>query len=266
VVSAETAGQLMWFTPDDGVKLDSGAAVGVVDTLQLALERNQLLSQRSASGSRAKEAANQVAVLEAQHEISERSYNRTQRLHEQEAATAQQLDAAERDFRTLGDQIEAAKAQEEAARHDVGSTAARIAQIEDLMRRSRLANPRRGTVLTTYVEAGEYVQKGQPLYKLAVLDSMELRAYVTQPQLSQIRIGQSAEVTFDAGKDTRKTVSGKVTWIASEAEFTPTPVQTREERADLVYALKIMVPNPEGALKIGMPADVRFASSSDAAQ
>lgn len=266
VVSAETAGQLMWFTPDDGVKLDSGAIVGVVDTVQLALERSQLVSQRRASSSRADEAANQVSVLEAQHEISERAYGRTQRLREQDAATAQQLDAAERDFRTLGDQIEGAKAQREAAVHDVGSTAARIAQIEDLMRRSRLSNPRGGTVLTTYVEAGEYVQKGQPLYKLAVLDSMELRAYVTQPQLSQIKIGQSVEVTFDAGKDARKTLTGKVTWIASEAEFTPTPVQTREERADLVYALKVMVPNSEGVLKIGMPADVRFAASTDAAQ
>lgn len=260
IVSAETAGQLVWFTADDGVRLDSGAMVGVVDTVQLALQRDQMNAQRGASSSRASEAANQIAVLQAQHEIAERGYNRTQRLHQQEAATAQQLDQAERDFRVLGDQVEAAKSQRQAAQHDVSSSVAQIAQIEDRIRRSRIANPRGGTVLTTYVEAGEFVQQGQPLYKLAMLDSMELRAYVTEPQLAQIRLGQAAVVTIDAGKNERKTLSGKVTWISSEAEFTPTPVQTREERADLVYALKIVVPNQDGVLKIGMPADVRFTT------
>jgi membrane fusion protein YbhG len=260
VVSAETSGQLLWFTPDDGARLDSGAVVGVVDTLQLALERDQILAQKGASSSRANEAGNNIAALEAKHEIAERGYQRTQRLHQQEAATAQQLDQAERDFRVLGDQVKAARAQQQAVRHDVSSTVAQIAKIEDLLRRSRIANPRGGTVLTTYAEAGEFVQKGQPLYKLAILDSMELRAYVTEPQLAQIRLGQPARVTIDAGKGQRKTLTGKVTWIASEAEFTPTPVQTREERADLVYAVKIVVPNDSGMLKIGMPADVRFAT------
>lgn len=262
VVSAETAGQLIWFTPDDGVRLDSGALVGVVDTVQLALERDQMVAQRRASSSRADEAANQIAVMQAQHEIAERAYQRIQRLHDQQAATAQQLDQAERDFRVLGDQVEAARAQRQAAQHDVASSAAQIARIADRIRRSRIANPRPGTVLTTYVEPGEYVQQGQPLYKLALLDSMQLRAYVTEPQLAQIRIGQPAEVTIDAGNHGRKKLAGRVIWISAEAEFTPTPVQTREERADLVYALKVAVSNTEGWLKIGMPADVRFAAAA----
>jgi HlyD family secretion protein len=266
VVSAETSGQLVWFTPDDGDRLDSGVLVGVVDTVQLALERSQLVAQRAASSARASEAGNQIAVLQAQHEIAERGYNRTQRLHAQQAATSQQLDQAERDFRVLGDQIEAARAQREAAQHDVAFSAAQIARIEDRIRRSRVANPRPGTVLTTYVEPGEFVQQGQPMYKLAMLDSMELRAYVTEPQLAQIRLGQPAEVTIDTGKDERRTLSGRVTWISAEAEFTPTPVQTRDERADLVYALKIVVPNGEGVLKIGMPADVRFTPSMSASR
>jgi HlyD family secretion protein len=95
---------------------------------------------------------------------------------------------------------------------------------------------------------------------------MELRAYVTEPQLAHIKIGQPAEVTIDAGPKARTTRTGRVTWISSEAEFTPTPVQTREERADLVYALKIVVPNPDGLFKIGMPADVRFAAHAEASQ
>jgi HlyD family secretion protein len=266
VVSAETSGQLKWFTLDDGQKLDSGAVVGVVDTVQLALQRDQMLAQRGASTSREAEEGNNIQVLQAQHEIAQRGYDRTRRLHEQQAATAQQLDQAERDFRVLGDQIRAAQAQRDAARHDVGSSSAQIAQIEDRIRRSQISNPRAGTVLTTYVEPGEFVQQGQPLYKLAIVDSMELRAYVTEPQLAQIKIGQPAQVTVDAGHGERTTRTGRVTWISSEAEFTPTPVQTREERADLVYALKIMVPNHDGTFKIGMPADVRFAASAEASK
>lgn len=266
VVSAETSGQLQWFTPDDGERLDSGALAGVVDTVQLALQRDQMVAQRGASGSRAAEAGNNIAVLQAQHEIAQRGYDRTQRLHQQQAATTQQLDQAERDYRVLGDQIQAARAQQSAARHDVASSAAQIAQIEDRIRRSRITNPRAGTVLTKYVEPGEFVQQGQPLYKLAIVDSMELRAYVTEPQLAQIKIGQPAEVTIDAGPKERTTRVGKVTWIASEAEFTPTPVQTREERADLVYAVKIVVPNHEGLFKIGMPADVRFQARAEASK
>lgn len=262
VVSAETPGKLMRFTPEEGERLDSGAVVGVVDTAQLALQRDQMVAQRGAGASRTSEVANNIQVLQAQHEIAQRGYDRTQRLHREQAATTQQLDQAEREFRVLGDQIEAARAQRDAARHDVASSAAQIAQIEDRIRRSRVANPRAGTVLTTYVEAGEFVQQGQPLYKLAIVDSMELRAYVVEPQLAQIRIGQPAQVTIDAGKAGRRTFTGRVSWISAESEFTPTPVQTREERADLVYALKIVVPNREGLLKIGMPADVRFASST----
>jgi HlyD family secretion protein len=265
VVSAETSGQLQWFTPDDGERLDAGALVGVVDTVQLALQRDQMVAQRGASGSRAAEAGKNISVLEAQHEIAQRGYDRTQRLHQQQAATAQQLDQAERDFRVLGDQIQAARAQQAAARHDVASSAAQIAQIEDRIRRSRITNPRAGTVLTKYVEPGEFVQQGQPLYKVAIVDSMELRAYVTEPQLAQVKIGQPAEVTIDAGKQ-RTTRAGKVTWVSSEAEFTPTPVQTREERADLVYAIKVVVPNHDGVFKIGMPADVRFTIQAAAAK
>ena len=266
VVSAQSSGQLQWFTPDDGQKLESDKLVGVVDTVQLALQRDQMVAQRGASTSRASEAGNNIAVLQAQHEIAQRGYARTQRLHEQQAATAQQLDQAERDYRVLGDQIQAARAQQSAARHDVASSAAQIAQIQDRIRRSQVTNPRAGTVLTTYVEPGEFVQQGQPLYKLAIVDSMELRAYVTEPQLAQVKVGQPAKVTVDAGNDRRTTRTGRVSWISAEAEFTPTPVQTREERADLVYAVKIVVPNPDGLFKIGMPADVMFATQTEAAR
>ena len=263
IVSAETSGQLLWFTPDNGQRLDSGSMVGLIDTTQLALERDQVISERGAGTSRATEVSHQLDVLEAEREIAQRGYDRTRRLHSEQAATAQALDQAERDYRVLGAQIEATRAQRRTVEHDITTTGARLAQIEDRLKKSRITNPQNGTVLTSYAEPGEFVQQGQPLYKIANLDSMELRAYVTEPQLSLVRIGQPAEVTIDVSGQDRKTLTGVVTWISAEAEFTPTPVQTREERADLVYALKIRVPNGDGAVKIGMPADVRFPQASD---
>jgi len=119
--------------------------------------------------------------------------------------------------------------------------------------------PLAGTVLATYARKGEFVQPGQPLFRIASLDSMTLRAYVTEPQLTQLKIGQRVQVSVDRAGE-RLVLPGTVTWVASKAEFTPTPVQTRDERADLVYAVKIWVVNRSGALKIGMPADVTFPS------
>lgn len=258
VVSAEASGRLLWFTADDGQRLAAGALVGVIDTVQLALERAQVTAERAATGSRANEVANQLEVLRTQHEIAEREYARTQRLHGAQAATAQQLDQTEREYRVLGQQIEVTQAQRQTVRQDIASSVARVALIEDRIRRSRIANPRAGTVLTSYVESGEFVQQGQPLYKIADLDSMDLRAYITEPQLARVRIGHAVDVSIDDGAHRRRVLPGIVTWVSSEAEFTPTPIQTREERAELVYAVKIRVPNAQGRVKIGMPADVRF--------
>lgn len=262
VVSAEAGGRLLQFTPAEGARLTAGAAVGLVDTTQLALEHAQGLAQRGVAGSRATEAARQIDVLETEHTIAQRTYERIQRLYAQQAATAQQLDQAERDYRALGQRIEAAKAQRQTAAQDIAANDVRVAQIAERLRKSRVTNPVAGTVLTTYVEAGEFVQPGQPLYKIADLDTMVLRAYVAEPELARLQLGQTVDVTIDVGGGRRRALPGRVAWIASEAEFTPTPIQTREERADLVYAVKIHVANSGGLLKIGMPADVEFPPAS----
>ena len=115
-------------------------------------------------------------------------------------------------------------------------------------------------MLTTYAKAGEFVQIGQPLYKIANLDTVELRAYVTEPQLAQVKLGQTVQVAIDAGDGARRTLPGVVSWVSSQAEFTPTPIETRDERTNLVYAIKLRVANPGGVLKIGMPADVQFTT------
>src|SRR6185503_92269 len=177
---------------------------------------------------------------------------------------AQQLDQAERDYRTLLAQIEAAQAQRRTASHDVTSADARVAQIRDQIRKSEIANPITGTVLTAYTKAGEFVQMGQPLYKIARLDTMELRAYITESQLAQVKIGQTVQVSVDVASKDRRVVSGVVSWISSQAEFTPTPIETRDQRSNLVYAIKVRLPNPTGMLKIGMPADVQFPARTAA--
>ena len=153
-------------------------------------------------------------------------------------------------------------AQRETVRREVAGSDARVAQARERIRRSRIVNPQAGVVLTTYAKAGEFVQIGQPLYKIADLRVMTLRAYITETQLARVRVGQPARVSVDTGDDERQVLNGIVTWVSPEAEFTPTPVETREERADLVYAVKISLQNPAGLLKIGMPADVRFVSAA----
>ena len=261
-VSAQASGQLTVFTPVEGSTLPVGAVVAVVDTTQLALERAQLIAQQQATAARVAEAGKQAQVYQSQLGIALRNYERMQRLFEQRAATAQQRDQAERDYRTLVAQVAAAKAQQQSVSRDASSAAARVAQINDQISRSKVTNPQAGTVLATYVKPGEVVQSGQPLYKIADVDTLILRAYITEKQLTSVRLGQQVQVHVDRGGGRLLTLPGTVRWISTEAEFTPTPVQTRDERADLVYAVKVSVPNQNGALKIGMPADLTLAGAA----
>jgi HlyD family secretion protein len=259
VVGSQTTGQVKAFEPVEGQRVDAGSLVAVIDTTALELQLREATAQHSTSGARVEEATRQLGVLETQRDVAQRNYDRTRRLFAQQAATSQQLDQTERDYKTLLAQIEAGHAQVRTAAEDVSSSEARAAQIRDQIRRSRVSNPVGGTVLTTYTRRGEFVQVGQPLYKIANLDTVELRAYVTEPQLAQVKLGNRVDVTVDAG-GTRRTVPGVVSWISSQAEFTPTPIETRDERTNLVYAFKVRVGNHDGVLKIGMPADVQFAT------
>jgi HlyD family secretion protein len=261
VVSAQASGQLRWFTPVEGVKLAGGAIVGLVDTTQLDLERAQDVAQRAATEARVTAASGQVGIYESQLAVARRALERTRRLFDQKAATAQQLDQAERDYRTLVAQIDAARAQRQSVAREVTASTAKVAQIHDRISKSQVANPEAGTVLATYARAGEVVQPGQPLYRIANLDTLILRAYVAEKQLASLKLGQQVQVHVDRGDGTQLTMPGVVSWVSAKAEFTPTPVQTRDERADLVYAVKVNVANPRGMLKIGMPADMDFTSA-----
>jgi HlyD family secretion protein len=303
VVSAEAAGRLISYTVVEGQQLSADAVVATIDATQLNIEREQAAAQRGATASRVNEVRQQIAVLEAQraaataqrdvakaqrdalvsqHEIAKRAYDRTNRLFAEQAATSQQLDQTERDYRVLGDQIKAqdeqiraherqigaqadqiraARAQVQTVEQQVASAEAQVNLVGERIRKSDVRNPVEGTVLTSYAKAGEVVQVGQPLYRIANLTAVDVRAYVTEPQLAAVHLGGPAVVSVDAGRGQRQSISGEVSWISARAEFTPTPIQTREERADLVYAIKIRVPNAQNVLKIGMPVDVQFTAN-----
>lgn len=259
-VSAEVGGTLLTFDAVEGESIGPGAVVGQVDTTELALQRQELEAQRDVARSRSAEGGAQTRVLLAEMATAEEEYQRTRRLYEAEAATAQQLTQAEGAVRVLRERLAAVRAQASAAERETGGAEARIERLGEQIRKSRVVNPIAGTVLTTYVEAGEFVQPGQPLYTIADLGTLTLRAYVAGNQLASIRIGQPVEVAVDSGDGELLRLPGRVAWIAAEAEFTPTPIQTRDERVDQVYAVKITVQNPDGVLKIGMPGEVYIGS------
>lgn len=179
-----------------------------------------------------------------------------ERLYSVQAATAQQLNQARGSVTALREQLDVARKQTGAVRSETGGVDARIRQVDEQISNYTIINPASGTVLATYAEVGELVQPGRPLYKVADLDTMTLHAYISGAQLASIRIGQMVDIAIDRGPEERLTMQGRVSWIASEAEFTPTPIQTREERVDLVYGVKVRVPNRDGRLKIGMPGEL----------
>jgi HlyD family secretion protein len=261
-VAAEIGGRLLAFALEEGDRVSRDRVVGVVDTVPLVLERAAVVARRAAAQARTREAGATLAALEVQRSIADRELARTERLLKQAAATAQQGDRAERDARVARDQLDGARAARAGARQEVAALDAQIASIDDRLARSRIRSPLAGTVLARYVEPGEFVQPGQPLFKLASLDSLTFRAYVAQAQLTRLRLGQEVRVGVDRA-DSIVALPGRVTWIASSAEFTPTPIQTREERADQVYAVKVTVANAEGRLRIGMPGELILATGAE---
>ncbi len=262
VVAAQTSGPIDRFLITEGQTIAAGAVAAVLDSTALSLDQRQVAAQRAAVAARLSEVDEQLGVLDVQREIAARAFDRVQRLSAQQAATAQQLDQAERDHRTVLAQLEAARAQRRSIGLEAAAVEARVAQARDRVARTTVVNPVAGTVLATYARAGEMVAPGQPLYKVASLDTLELRAYVSGAQLGAVRLGQPVAVHVTQG-DSLVTLAGTVSWIASQSEFTPTPVQTRDERSDLVYAIKVRVANVDGTLKIGMPADLTFAGATD---
>jgi HlyD family secretion protein len=262
VVSAESSGQLVRFAVSEGITLPADSVIAMVDTVALSLERAQLAAQRAGLVARRSEGQSQLRGLEVQREIAGRTRERIDRLFASQAATATQRDQAERDARLLSAQVTGARDGLRRADADVAALDARQASLADRMQRARVRNPVTGTVLATYARTGEMIAPGQPLYRIANLDSLTLRMYVTGNQLTSFSLGTPVQVHVDAGADSLRGYPGTVTWVSAKAEFTPTPVQTRDDRTDLVYAVKVRVANRDGALKVGMPGDVTLTGAA----
>lgn len=277
-VSAQAQGRLVRFGVKEGDRLEEGELVGLVDTVQLGIQRGtlqaqrqSLIAQRQATLAQVPEITAQVEAFRAQLATAQEEFDRTQRLYENQAATARELNLRRGEVAVLLRQVEQAQARAGAVREQAASIAAQVKSIESQIRETeqrikdaRITNPVSGTVLTVLARQGETVQMGSPLYMIASLDTLELRAYAAGSQLPHLRLGMPVEVLVDDGDGGLRSLHGRVRWIASEAQFTPTPIQTRDERAELVYAFDVSVPNPDGLLKIGMPAEVRFTGDQTA--
>lgn len=262
IVSAEQTGKLLYFDVDEGDVLAKGQQVGLVDTVQLQLRAMQLGAMKEAYASQRPDIEKQIAATRQQLAKAELEVKRYSALVRDNAANRKQLDDAESSVRVLRRQLDAQLSQ---LNNTTGSLnrqmdAAEIQrrQVIDNLEKCRVKSPIGGTVLDKYAEAGEYATPGKPLFKIADVADMKLRAYVDAPQLTSLKVGQPVKVYADFGEDGNREYKGVIEWISDKAEFTPKTIQTRDERANLVYAVKIAVKNTDGLIKIGMYGEVDF--------
>lgn len=275
IISAEATGVIKQFDIEEGQTLKAGQVVGYIDSIQLALRKKQLEAQVKATGSRLPDIIKQtdfykqqLAVTESRLNNLKHEQNRVQNLVKADAATGKQLDdinaqvdETEKQLAVIkkqdAAQVSALQTQTSGLRSDALPLMAQIEQVNDQLNKCSIVNQTNGTVLTKYAEVNEMATSGKPLYKIADLSSIILRAYITGDQIAKVKLNQKVTVMIDDGKDKYKNYEGTVEWINNKAEFTPKTIQTKDERANLVYAVKIRVVN-DGALKIGMYADVKL--------
>lgn len=261
IVSSETTGRLLQFDIEEGINLKTNQIVGLVDTTQLFLKKKQLHASITAIMNKLPDINTQLATIQEQIETAEREKRRIENLVKSNAAATKQLDDIKAQTELLNKQLAASESNLTITRQGLLSEThplqAQIEQTQDQIQKSIIKNPVDGTVLTRYAKQSEITSIGKALYKIADLTSMTLRAYVSGDQFAKIKIGQPVKVYVDNGEGELKEMAGKIYWISSKAEFTPKTIQTKDERANLVYAIKIRVKN-DGYLKIGMYGEVRF--------
>lgn len=260
-ISAENNGKLMQFNVKEGDLLEKGTFLGYIDTIPLSLKREQLLSSKAVVSSQSKSVLSQISVLNAKLKTANANKLRAENLIADNAGTQKQLDDINGDIDVIKQQILSVEIQNAPVVNELKSIDVQLRQIDDQILKSKIINPVNGTVLTKYAEASEITSFGKPLYKIADLSIMKLRAYLSETQLAGLKIGQEVTVKID-DTDAMQSHIGTISWVASEAEFTPKIIQTKEERVALVYAIKVDVPN-DGSLKIGMPAEVWMTTDNN---
>jgi len=262
IISAEASGRLVDFDVQEGNWLEKQSPVGQIDTLALHLKRQQILATITAVRSKRQHISSQEKVFLEQKRNLEREQKRVEKLLADGAATAKQLDDIKGQIAIVDKQMQAQLRRitdtNRGIESEIPPLLAQIDIIEDQIRRCQIQNPLAGRAILTFVKENEMAAMGRPLYKIADTREMNLRVYVSGNQLPSLEIGQEVDVKVDTPADSLKSMTGKISWISDVAEFTPKVIQTREERVNLVYAVKVKVPNPTGKLKTGMPAEVYF--------
>lgn len=253
-VSSEANGKIEFLNIEEGNEIKKGEVVALIDTLQLHFNKEQLKASIATVQSKSASVLSQISVLNEQLKTAKIEQNRILNMFNENAATKRQVDEIEGKVNVINKQINSVQTQNAPILNEVKSIEVQIAKLEDQIKKSQIINPIDGTVLTKYAEASEITAFGKPLYKIANLNEMELQVYFSETQLPQIKIGQHVKVVIDSN-DSTKSYNGTISWISSQAEFTPKVIQTKEERTNLVYAVKVKVKN-DGSLKIGMPAEV----------
>jgi len=277
IVGAEASGKIIQFSVEEAQTLNAGTVVGRIDSTQLVLKVAQLKANIRAVAAKSPAIAAQLAVFEKQLNANkqqlatlQREKQRIENLLKKDAAVPKQLDDLNAQIEQVQRQMDVVTEQRSASDANLNTQKNgllaeilplqdQIAQIEDQIAKCKIVNPIDGTVLTKLVEAGEVTSFGKPLYKIANLQQIILRAYAAGDQLGSIKVGQEVKVSIDGPDNTMRDFTGKISWVSSKAEFTPKIIQTKNERVNLVYAIKILVPN-DGTLKIGMPAEVHWSA------
>lgn len=261
VISAEGNGPLILFDIEEGDIPHNSQFIGIIDTLPLYLEKNELLATIATIKAKFPDIKTQLNVFRERLAKAKFEQRRIKGLVQFEAITTKQLDDINADIALLEKERAATLSsliiQRKSLQSEIRQLEAKIKRIEDKITRHIIINPLQGIVLNRFVHRGELVSYGTPLYKIAAIDTITLRAYIGEEQLGDIRIGQQVSVLIDSIHGTYRNYLGKISWISNKAEFTPKIIQTKNERTNLVYAFKVIVPN-DGSLKIGMPAEVKF--------
>lgn len=257
IISAEAAGRLESFAIQEGQSLKEGEFIGMIDSTNLILERNVILANKKSVSAKLTAINAEIKVLNVQLEVIRKEHRRVLKLIESDAATEKQKDDIEGNIEIIKSKIGAAKAQKPAVSAQLEVIDANAAKINNLISKCTIINPVEGRVITKLVEKYELVGPGKPLYKVAQIDKIYLKAFVTGTQVSGLKIGQKVSVIVDNFEGTYRTLDGVINWVSDEAEFTPKLIQTREERVSLVYAIKVGFEN-DGTIKIGMPGEVKF--------
>lgn len=255
IVSAQASGQIISFTPEEGILMKLNDPVGLIDTTILYLNKKLLIQQKVTIASQYNNLSSEIKVQEQQLKNTKTSQKRVSNLFKEGAATQKQLDDVNGIVDLIKMQIKAIETKRKNISDQIKGVEIQIEQINESISKCKITNPQKGTILVKYAEQGEVTGIGKPLYKIADLSQMKLKAYISGAQLPNINIGQKVDVSFDKTKEENNTVTGTVSWISETAEFTPKTIQTKQERVNLVYAIKITVQN-NGAIKIGMPGEM----------